>query len=186
MSVQQLKRRFNLKEYNKMPQVGILKEDERVELIRGEILKMSPVGRLHAACVNRLTRLFSQRLGDRALVSVQNPVELDNYSEPEPDVVLLEPKADFYASGHPQSQDVFLIVEVADSRIKFDGEIKVVLYGENNVVEVWLVDINEQCLEVYRQPIGSIYQEVQKLKPGEILSVQRFSDINIQVDEILG
>ena len=119
-------------------------------------------------------------------MSVQNPVELDNYSEPEPDVVLLEPKADFYASGHPQSQDVFLIVEVADSRIKFDGEIKVVLYGENNVVEVWLVDINEQCLEVYRQPIGSIYQEVQKLKPGEILSVQRFSDINIQVDEILG
>ena len=119
-------------------------------------------------------------------MSVQNPVELDNYSEPEPDVVLLEPKADFYASGHPQSQDVFLIVEVADSRIKFDGEIKVVLYGENNVVEVWLVDINEQCLEVYRQPIGSIYQEVQKLKRGEFLSVQRFSDINIQVDEILG
>ena len=85
---------------------------------------------------------------------------LDNYSETELDVVLLEPKADFYASGHPQSQDVFLIVEVADSRIKFDGEIKVALYGENNVVEVWLVDINEQCLEVYRQPIGSIYQEV--------------------------
>ena len=186
MSVQQLKRRFNLKEYNKMPQVGILQQDERVELIRGEILKRSPAGRLHAACVNRLTRLFSQRLGDRALVSVQNPVELDNYSEPEPDVVLLEPKADFYASGHPQSQDVFLIVEVADSTIKFDGEIKVALYGENNVVEVWLVDINEQCLEVYRQPIGSIYQVVQKLKRGEFLSVQRFSDINIQVDEILG
>jgi Uma2 family endonuclease len=111
---------------------------------------------------------------------------LDNYSETEPDVVLLEPKADFYASGHPQSQDVFLIVEVADSRIKFDGEIKVALYGENNVVEVWLVDINEQCLEVYRQPICSIYQEVQKLKRREFLSVQRFSDINIQVDEILG
>ncbi|MCH2051184.1 MAG: Uma2 family endonuclease [Trichodesmium sp. ALOHA_ZT_67] len=162
-----------------------MKEDERVELIRGEILKRSPVGRQHAAWVNRLNKLF-QKLGDRALVSIQNPVELDNYSEPEPDVVLLEPKADFYASGHPQSQDVFLIVEVADSRIKFDGEIKVVLYGENNVVEVWLVDINEQCLEVYRQPIGSIYQEVQKLKPGEFLSVQRFSDINIQVDEILG
>ena len=135
--------------------------------------------------MNRLNKLF-QKLGDRALVRVQNPVELDNYSEPEPDVVLLEPKADFYASGHPQSQDVFLIVEVADSTIKFDGEIKVALYGENNVVEVWLVDINEQCLEVYRQPIGSIYQEVQKLKRGEFLSVQRFSDINIQVDEILG
>ena len=135
--------------------------------------------------MNRLNKLF-QKLGDRALVSIQNPVELDNYSEPEPDVVLLEPKADFYASGHPQSQDVFLIVEVADSTIKFDGEIKVALYGENNVVEVWLVDINEQCLEVYRQPIGSIYQEVQKLKRGEFLSVQRFSDINIQVDEILG
>ncbi|MGB3508287.1 MAG: Uma2 family endonuclease [Microcoleaceae cyanobacterium] len=186
MSVELLKRQFNVEEYNKMPQAGILKEDERVELIRGEILKMSPVGRHHAACVNRLTRLFSQKLGDRVLVSVQNPVELDNYSEPEPDIALLKLKADFYESGHPQSQDLFLIVEVADSTIKFDHEVKVPLYAENNVIEVWLVDINEECLEVYRQPIGNSYKQVQKLERGENLFVQRFPDINIQVDEILG
>ncbi|WP_202219990.1 Uma2 family endonuclease [Okeania sp. KiyG1] len=186
MSVPLLKRQFNVKEYNKMPEVGILKEDERVELIRGEILKMSPVGRHHAACVNRLTRLFSQRLGDRVLVSVQNPIELGDYSEPEPDIALLELKADFYESGHPQSQDLFLIVEVADSTIKFDREVKVPLYAENNVIEVWLVDINKEYLEVYRQPIGGSYKQVQKLERGEIFSVQRFPDINIQVDEILG
>ena len=169
-----------------MPEVGILKQDERVELIQGEIFKMSPVGRLHAACVNRLTRLFSQKLGDRVLVSVQNPVELNDYSEPEPDIALLELKADFYKSGHPQSEDLFLIVEVADSTIKFDREVKVPLYAENNVIEVWLVDINEEYLEVYRQPIGGVYKEVQKFERGEILCVQRFPDINIQVDEILG
>ncbi|MDJ0517341.1 MAG: Uma2 family endonuclease [Trichodesmium sp. MO_231.B1] len=117
MSLELLKRQFNVKEYNKMPHAGILKENERLELIRGEIFKMSPIGRHHSACVNRLTQLFSQRLGDRVLVSVQNPVELDDYSELQPDIALLAPKADFYESGHPKPADIFLIVEVADTTI---------------------------------------------------------------------
>ena len=123
MSLELLRRQFNVKEYNKMPQAGILKENERLELIRGEIFKRSPVGRHHSACVNRLTQLFSQRLGDRVLVSVQNPVELDDYSEPQPDIALLAPKAYFYESGHPQPADIFLIVEVADTTIKLDREV---------------------------------------------------------------
>ena len=114
---------------------------------------------------------------------------------------MLEPRADFYESGHPKPGDIFLIVEVADSTIKLDrvepprhmkGEakrqlqVKIPLYAEDNVIEVWLVDINEQSVEVYRQPIASGYKQVQKLQRGQNLSIQRFPGINIQVDEILG
>ena len=186
MSVQLLKRQFNVREYNQMPQAGILKEDEKVELIRGEIVKMSPVGRRHAACVNRLNQLFSQRLGNLVLVSVQNPVELDNYSEPEPDIALLKPKTDFYESGHPTPGEIFLIVEVADTTIKGDREVKIPLYAEDNVIEVWLVNLNEQCLEIYRKPTPKGYELVQNLRRGQSLSIQKFPNINIQVDEILG
>lgn len=186
MSVQLLKRKFNVKEYNQMPQAGILKEEERVELIRGEIVQMSPIGRHHAACVNRLVRVFTMELGNNVIVAAQNPVELDDYSEPQPDIALLEPKADFYASGHPKPGEIFLIVEVADSTIKYDREVKIPLYAEDNIIEVWLVDINEQCLEVYRQPSASGYQQIQKLQRGQNLSIQQFPSINFKVDEILG
>ncbi len=186
MSVQLLKRKFSVKEYNQMPQAGILKKEERVELIRGEIVKMSPIGRHHAACVNRLIRVFTRELGDRVIVTAQNPVELDDYSEPEPDIALLEPKADFYESGHPKPAEIFLIVEVGDSTIKYDREVKIPLYAEDNIIEVWLVDLNGQCLEVYRQPSASGYQQIQKLQRGQNLSVQHFPGINFKVDEILG
>lgn len=186
MSVQLLKRQFTIHEYHKMPEAGILKESERVELIRGEIVKMSPIGRFHAACVNRLVRVLTRELGDRAIVAVQNPVELDDYSEPQPDIALLENRPDFYASGHPKPAEIFLIVEVADSTIKADRQIKIPLYAEDNIREVWLVDINEQCLEVYREPTPNGYRQVEKFQRGQSLSLQQFPDLNIQVDEILG
>ncbi|NEP82468.1 MAG: Uma2 family endonuclease [Okeania sp. SIO3C4] len=186
MSLELLKRQFNVKEYNEMPQVVILKENERLELIRGEIFQMSPVGRHHSACVNRLNQLFSQRLGDRVLVSVQNPVELDDYSEPQPDIALLAPKADFYESGHPKPADIFLIVEVADTTIKLDREVKIPLYGEDNIIEVWLVDINDQCVEVYRKPIASGYEQVQKLQRGHFsyqLSVISYQYLCLKLED---
>jgi Uma2 family endonuclease len=186
MSVQLLKRKFTVEQYHKMAESGILTEDDRVELIRGEIVEMSPIGRRHAACVSRLVRLFTQRLETRVIVSPQNPVELDNTSQPQPDVALLQPRADFYESGHPQSSDIFLLVEVADTTIEIDREIKIPLYAEDNIAEVWLVDINEQCLEVYRQPAPIGYQSIQKFQRGQTLSIQAFPDIEITVDEILG
>jgi Uma2 family endonuclease len=186
MSVQLIKRQFTIHEYHKMPEAGILKKSERVELIRGEIVKMSPIGRFHAACVNRLVRVLTRELGDRAIVAVQNPVELDDYSEPQPDIALLEPRPDFYASGHPKPADIFLVIEVADSTIKGDREIKIPLYAEDNIREMWLVDINEQCLEVYRQPTSNGYRQIEKFQRGQSLSISGFPDINIQVDEILG
>lgn len=117
MSVQLLRRKFSVLEYHKMAESGILTEDDRVELIRGEIIKMSPIGRRYASCVARLNRIFTLRLGEAAIVWPQNPIELDDATEPQPDLVLLQPRPDFYESGHPQASDIFLLVEVADTMI---------------------------------------------------------------------
>ena len=172
---------------------GILSEDERVELIQGEIVKMSPVGIRHASCVKRLNRLFSQVLGDRTIVAVQDPVELSNLSEPQPDLALLKPRADFYATGHPQPQDILLLVEVADTTVESDfaertlreRSIKIPLYASSGIKEVWLVDVNEQVIEVFREPTDNSYQSIQKLQLGEIF-VQAFPDVSFAVEEILG
>ena len=186
MSVELLRRKFTLEEYHQMAASGILTEDDRVELIRGEIVEMSPIGRFHAACVRRLIRLFSQRLGDRALVDAQDPVELEDNSEPQPDLTLLQLRDDFYAGGHPQSEDIFLLVEVADTTVETDRQVKIPLYAEYNIREVWLVDIKKECLEVYRQPSPNGYQEIQKYQRGQTVSVQAFPDVIFTVDEVLG
>ena len=186
MSVQLLRRKFTVEQYHRMVESGILCENDRVELIRGEIVEMSPIGRRHAACVKRLNRLFYRKLGDSVLIGVQDPVELDETSEPQPDVVLLQPRADFYETAHPQPKDIVLIVEVADTTVQYDREVKVLLYAETNIAEVWLVDINGQCVEVYREPTPKGYQTIQKFVRGQRLSIQAFPDVMITVDEILG
>lgn len=141
MSVQLLRRKFTLEQYHKMAESGILTEDDRVELIRGEIVEMSPIGRRHAACVRRLVTLFSEKLRLRAIVDTQNPVELSDRSEPQPDVALLQPRPDFYEAGHPKAKDIFLLVEVADTTAETDRDVKIPLYAEDGISEVWLVDI---------------------------------------------
>ncbi len=186
MSVDLMRRLFTVEEYHKMAQAGILTEDERVELIEGEILEMSPIGRRHAAHVKRLNKLFNQRLGDRVLVGVQDPVILSDLCEPEPDLSLLQPRPDFYEAGHPQPQDVFLLVEVADSTVETDQYVKVPTYAKSDIVEVWLVNITQQCLEVYRQPSRDGYQNEQKYQRGQTVSMQAFPDVTITVNEVLG
>ncbi len=181
-----LKRLFTVKEYYQMFDAGLFANGERVELIRGEIIKMSPIGRRHAACVIRSSDVFTRKLGDRILLSAQNPLALDNTSQPEPDVVLLKRKADCYESGIPQPQDVLLLIEIADSTINSDRELKIPLYAEDGIIEVWLVDINNACIEVYRNPTATGYQDIQKYYRGQNLSISSFLDISIAVDEILG
>ena len=186
MSVQVLHRKFSVKQYHQMVEAGILTEDDRVELIRGEIVEMSPIGRIHAACLNRLAELFILRLEQAVTVAVQNPVELNDTSEPQPDVSLLRRRADFYESGHPQPEDIFLLVEVADTTVETDRDVKIPLYAENGIVEAWLVDITSQCVEVYTEPAPTGYQNVQKFHRGENLSMQAFPKVNIAVDDVLG
>lgn len=185
MVTQLLKRQFTTQDYHQMVVAGILSEDERVELIQGEIVKMSPIGVRHASCVNRLLKLFLQSLGDRAIVAVQNPVILNNLSEPQPDVALLKPRDDFYAAGHPQPQDILLLVEVADTTIESDRAIKIPLYASSGITEVWLVDVNEQVIEVFREPTANSYQNIQKSPQGKIF-VQAFADVIFAVEQILG
>lgn len=186
MAVTLLRRKFTVEQYHQMVEAGILSEDDRVELIRGEIIEMSPIGRRHAANVKRINALFMMRLGQSVTIGVQDPIQLDNNSEPQPDISILRRRGDFYLSGHPQPQDILLLIEVADTTIETDREVKILLYADANILEVWLVDIDAECVEVYRQPSPTGYQIIQKFYRGQTLSIQTLPDINITVDEILG
>jgi Uma2 family endonuclease len=146
---------------------------------------MSPIGRRHVACVLRLERLLGERFRDVALVSSQNPVSLPPYDEPQPDVTLLAPRADFYASALPGAADVLLLVEVADRSARYDREVKVPRYAQAGIREVWLVDLEHDRLLAYRDPAGDTYQVVQTLRRGETLSPLGFADRPIAVDAIL-
>ena len=178
--------RFNISQYHQMSEAGILSENDQVELINGEIIEMSPIGRRHTACVNRLNSVFSQLLGKKVIIAVQNPITLNNLSEPQPDIALLKPRADFYESGHPQPQDVFLLIEVADRSLEYDRDVKIPLYASSGITEVWLVDIYEQVIIVYRYPSENGYSDIQKLSRGEKMSIQAFPEVNLVVDDILG
>lgn len=160
MSAKLLKRLFTVEEYERMVQANILTAAERVELLNGEIVEMSPIGTRHAACVKRLNQLFSQILNGRALVGVQDPIRLSDSSQPQPDLTLLQPRSDFYATAHPQPQDVLLIVEVADASADYDRQVKISLYAQAGIIEVWLVNLAEQYIEVYRQPSVNGYQQI--------------------------
>ena len=181
-----LKRLFTVKEYYLMYESGVFANGERVELIRGEIIKMAAIGRRHAACVDRCNDVFAYKLGKKVLIRIQNPLALDNTSEPEPDVLLLKRKVDYYESGHPRPADVFLLIEVADSTIDSDRELKIPIYAEDGITEVWLIDINSACIEAYRNPTVEGYQDIQKFYRGQNLSILAFPDLSITVDEILG
>ncbi|NJL35786.1 MAG: Uma2 family endonuclease [Leptolyngbyaceae cyanobacterium SM1_4_3] len=186
MAIQLLRRRFTVDQYHRMAKAGILKQDDRVKLIEGEIVEMSPIGRRHAACVNRLTALFSQRLTTYALVGVQNPVVLGDRSEPQPDLTLLKLRSDFYEARHPQPEDVLLIVEVADTTAEADREIKIPLYARNSILEVWLIDLNKPAVEVYQNPSLGKYQTIQIFRSGESCFISAFPEIELKVDELIG
>jgi Uma2 family endonuclease len=150
-------RRFTVDEYYRMGEAGIFGEDDRVELLDGHIYVMSPIGSEHAACVRRLNRLFQGRAGEQVLVSIQNPVRLGHDSEPEPDLALLHPRDDAYASEHPGPEDVIIVVEVADTSLQFDRDIKLPLYAAADLPEVWLVDLEADTIHVYRDPSDDRY-----------------------------
>lgn len=186
MAVETTKRYITVDEYYHMAEAGILSEDAHIELIEGEIVNKNPIGSRHAGCVKRLLTLFAQSVGPAAIVSVQNPVRLSIYSEPEPDVALLRPKADFYSNSHPGPFDVLLVVEVSDTSIGYDRETKVPLYARAGIPEVWLVDLVEETITLYVEPIRGVYQRKQQAKRGERISANTVGSLTLTVDEILG
>ena len=169
-----------------MAAAGVLSEDDRVELIEGEIIEMNPIGSRHAACVGRLTELLGKLAGDRAIVWVQNPVQVNDYSEPLPDLALLKRRDDFYAQANPQPSDVLLIIEVADSSVEYDRVIKVALYARSDVPEVWLVNLPKDAIETYARPVNGMYQDIRLVKRGEDLTAMSVADLTLDADSILG
>ena len=160
MAVEVTRRRFTADEYQEMGRAGILREDDRVELIDGEVLAMSPIGPSHNGTVNRLTALFGRLVGAAAIVQIGGPVRVDAYSEPQPDLVLLKARADFYASALPGSVDVLLAVEVAQSSLAYDRGVKSSLYARRGIAEYWIVDLNGGEVIRHTESVDGRYSRV--------------------------
>lgn len=180
-------RRWTVDEYDRMIEAGILTENDRVELLRGEIVDMSPIGGPHQSVVLRLNTLLAPIAPDRFLTSVQGAVRLASVdSEPEPDVALLVPRADFYSEKHPDSDDILLVIEVAQSSLERDRDIKIPLYAEAGIREAWLVDISNGVVQVFSNPTPDGYAECHEFARGTQLSPHLLPDIQLNVSDILG
>jgi len=175
----------NLTEWRRLGEAAIFPPDSRVELINGEIFDMAPIGFNHAGHVIRLLNFFAPRVADKALINAQNPLQLGDLSEPEPDFMLLKPHADYYSSRHPSAEDVLLLIEVADTSLKFDQNQKLRLYALHGIPEYWLLNLNDMCLEVYRKPFGETYKEKTTLYPGDTVALLQLPALNIPVAAIL-
>lgn len=180
------KKRFTVDEYCRLWEVGILPEDGRFELIRGEIIEMCAPGSRHAGRVNRMTHLFTEKLGRSVVVSVQNGIPLDMYSFPLPDMAILKGRADFYTDSHPSPADVLLVIEVSDSTVGYDKNVKSPLYAEAGISEYWQLDVNKEVLIVRTEPASGEYRNVQILHRGDALTLQNAPHLTLSVDEILG
>ena len=177
--------RFKVQEYYRMAETGVLRPDARVELLEGRIIDRSPIGPLHGGLVNRLIRIYTQLSQGRWQASAQNPLRLDDHSEPEPDFQLLKPSPDDYTNRHPQPDEVFLLVEVSDSTLAYDREEKLPAYGRAGVAEVWIVNLLEGTLEVYRDPHFTGYGSQTVLRPGDQAAPHAFPDAVVEVAELL-
>jgi Uma2 family endonuclease len=180
------RKKFRSDEVYKMMEIGILPEESGWELIDGEIIDKMPIGSKHAAIVRKLEKYLERNFGDRLMVSGQNPIRIDEHNEPEPDIALLVPRDDFYAEAHPMAKDVFLVIEVSYSTLEYDREVKKDLYAEAGISEFWLVNLQEETVEVYSQPKNGKYRSVRILEAGETIESNSIENLRLSVDEILG
>jgi Uma2 family endonuclease len=184
MAVEPQPRRFTVSDYYRMADVGILHPDDRVELIEGKVVEMAPIGSRHATCVDRLTSILSRLAGQRAVVRVQGPVRLDDLNEPLPDVALLKPRD--YSEAHPHPEDVFLIIEVADTTVRYDRGTKVPLYARAGIPKVWLVDLEQGVVECHTSPSLAGYEETRRVGAEEVLRSGAPSGVSVRFEEIFG
>jgi Uma2 family endonuclease len=177
---------FTVDEYYRMVKAGILHEKDRVELIEGEIIEMSPIGHRHSACVDRATELFVTAFKGKAIVSVQHPLRLDIYNEPQPDLIVLKRRADFYSTRSKFPDDTLFVVEVSDSSLRYDTKIKLPLYARSGVPELWIENLQQNVLTVCREPTGTNYKSQTSFRPGDSISPLAFPEITFEVKDLLG
>jgi len=168
-----------------MAETGVLKPDARVELLDGKIIDMSPIGPFHGGITKYLSKIFFGAAKGRWITAVQDPVRLDDHSEPQPDLMLLKPVADFYRKRHPQPEDVLLLIEVSDTTLTTDREDKIPAYGHAGIREVWIINLADLAIEVYREPHFTGYGSKKVLHAGEKVSSQAFPDAVVDVAELL-
>ena len=178
------RRRFTVHDYHRMGEAGILHEDDRVELIEGEIVEMAAIGTRHFSCVNKLNRLLVMNVGNEAIVSVQNPVRLNEHTEPQPDLTVIRTRD--YTESLPVSEDVLLLIEVSDTTLAYDRSIKLQLYARAGIEEVWIVNLPAEIIERYTEPSANDYQHTEHKHRGQTLQSAALPGLTPTVDEILG
>ena len=169
-----------------MGDAGLFGDSARMELLDGEVIEMSPIGSPHAGCVNRLTRLLVTALGHRAVVAVQNPVILDERSEPQPDLAVLRPRHDEYSESHARPDEILLLIEVSETTLAFDLERKAPYYARVGVTECWVADLAGEQIVVMRNPAGSGYETVREAFRDEVVDIQAMPGIQLAVADVLG
>jgi Uma2 family endonuclease len=174
------RRPITVSEYHRMGEVGILGEPDRVELIEGELVAMSPIGSYHTGTVNKLNHSLVHAVGDHAIVSVQNPVRLDDHSEPQPDFALLRPRPDFYQDAVARPGDVLLLIEVADSSLNYDRIVKRALYARHTIAEFWIVDLTAGEVEICRDPGPDGYTAIKRVGRDGVLQPHLLPEVCIQ------
>jgi Uma2 family endonuclease len=185
-SFQLERKRFTVKEFHRMVETGILEEGSPYELLNGEIIHMATIGSKHAAKVNRISAHLNKILEQVHIVAVQNPIELGAFSQPEPDIAILRWQDDFYESGHPTAQDIYLLIEVSDTTLDYDRTTKLPIYAEAGIAEYWIVNLPDNQIEVYRNPSGNAYQSIQTFTKDQNLTIELLPEITIAVNDILG
>jgi len=177
---------ISVDEYERMGCAGIFGNDARLELLEGEIYEMSPIGSPHAACVTILHQLLTLKFAGKLIVISQNPVRLDDFSEPQPDIALLRWRDDFYKHGHPTPADVLLVIEVADSTVESDRTYKMPLYAKAGIPEAWLVNLPDEKIELYAEPADGAYQFTRDFTRGEDVQAHGRADLRVNVADVLG
>lgn len=185
MAVEVTKRLFDVDEYHRMAQAGILSEDDRVELVDGEIVAMRPIGPRHNAAVNRANRMLVSAVGEAAIVQVQGSVRLHRFAEPQPDLVLLRPRADFYAPALPGPSDILLVIEIADASVEYDREVKARLYAQAGVPEYWLVNLDDRSVVCHTDPQGDAYRTTRRAGASDTIAPAALPDVAIPVTHLL-
>ena len=177
---------FTVDEFQRMAQAGVFTDDERLELIAGEILEIGHMGHRHAACVDRLTALCAEQLARKAVVRVQGPLQVNKRSQSQSDILLLKPKSGFYEDRLPIPEDVILLMEASDSTLEYDRGVKLALYARNLVPKIWIIDLQSEMIEVYTQPKGNNYAEFRQFGRGEAITSAYLPELALDADSVLG